>query len=272
MLKKIISGGQTGADRAALDLAIKFNLPHGGWISRGRTTESGPLPLQYQLQELNTTDYPSRTRQNILDSHGTVILARGRLTSGSLLTQSFARVKGKPLCHIDLAERDSFEASMILHSFILENQIEILNVAGPRASHDPGIYFDVKSILEAVLYMMFLDSAQEEQFRALIPTEFVPEVFPETRDQAVQLIAQELPLKTKTFVARLKDEKILALYFGWLDYLKARLGFNSWNEILLNQLKQGKDPLAFTIEDGVMDIVKALKHYLKTHYSLKVIK
>lgn len=272
MLKKIISGGQTGADRAALDLAIKFNLPHGGWIPRGRKTESGPLPFLYQLKELDTTDYPSRTKQNILDSQGTVILARGRLTSGSLLTRSFAKVMGKPLCHIDLAQRDTFEASIILQSFIMENQIETLNVAGTRASHDPGIYFDVKSILEAVLYLIFLDSTQEDPVKALIPREPVPEDFPETKAQAVELIAQELPLKAKTFIARLADEKIHTLYFGWLDYLKARVGFNSGNERLLNQLRQGRDPLAFTIEDGVMDIVKSLKHHLHSLYRLKVVK
>ena len=91
MLKKIISGGQTGADRAAIDLAIKLNIPHGGWIPKGRKTESGPLPLEYRLKEMNTSDYPSRTKLNIIDSHGTVIFSRGRLTGGSALTRVFAK-------------------------------------------------------------------------------------------------------------------------------------------------------------------------------------
>lgn len=272
MLKKIISGGQTGADQAALDLAMKLNLPHGGWIPLGRKTESGPLPLRYRLQEMETPDYPSRTKQNILDSQATVILARGRLTRGSLLTRSFAKVMGKPLCHLDLAQRDPFEAAIILQSFIMENQVEILNVAGPRASHDPGIYFDVKSILEAVLYLIFLDSARDDPAKALVPRGPVPEDFPETKEQAIELLAGEMPLKTKTFMARLPDEKIHTLYFEWLDYLKARLGFNSWNDTLLNQLRQGRDPLAFTIEDGVMEILKSLKQNLQDLYSLKVIK
>ncbi len=270
MLRKIISGGQTGADRAAIDLAIKLSIPHGGWISKGRKTESGPLPLKYKLREMNTYDYPSRTKQNIIDSHGTVILSRGRLSSGSALTKSFSKVAGKPNCHIDLLNNDSFEAAMILQSFILENQIEILNVAGSRASHDPGIYFDVKSILEAVLYMMFLGSTHEEKINALIP-DAGKMAFPKTKEEAVELIVKDLPHKTKTIIARLPEAQIQYLYFGWMDYLKQRIGLDSGGE-LFARMSRGKDSITFTIEDGVMEIVKSLKQDLEIHYGLKVIK
>jgi len=272
MLKKIISGGQTGADRAAIDLAIKLSIPHGGWIPKGRKTESGPLPQKYRLREMDTADYPSRTKRNIFDSHGTVILSRGILTKGSELTLVFANMAKKPSCHIDLADNDSFEAAIILHSFILDKQIEILNVAGPRASLDPGIYADVKSILEAVLYMMFLDSPEEKTITSLIPNPCVKENFPKTKQEAIELIARELPLKTKTFIARLPREKIQFLYFGWLDYIKFFLGFDAGNEALFTQIRQGMDPLTFTIEDGVMEIVKSLKQVLEAHHCLKVIK
>jgi hypothetical protein len=272
MLKKIISGGQTGADRAAIDLAIKLNIPHGGWIPKGRKTESGPLPLKYQLREMDTVDYPSRTKQNIQDSHGTVILSRGKLTKGSELTLVHAKVIGKPHCHIDLFDNDSFEAAIILNSFILENQIEILNVAGPRASSDPEIYFDVKSILEAVLYMMFLDSPEEKIIKALVPDLGVKQNFPKTKHEAVELIAGELSLKTKTFIARLPEDQLQFLYFGWMDYIKFFLGFDSGNQALFTQLRQKNDPATFTIEDGVMEIVKSLKDFFETHYCLRVIK
>ena len=86
MIKKIISGGQTGADRAALDSAIKLGIPHGGWIPKGRITENGPLPEKYQLQEMPTISYPRRTEQNVIDSDGTLIVARGKLISPGRLT------------------------------------------------------------------------------------------------------------------------------------------------------------------------------------------
>ena len=75
MITKIISGGQTGADRAALDFAIKMKIPHGGWIPKGRLAEDGPLPEKYQLLEMSTTSYPKRTEQNVIDSDATLILS-----------------------------------------------------------------------------------------------------------------------------------------------------------------------------------------------------
>ena len=77
MLTKIISGGQTGADQAALDAAIAMDIPHGGWIPKGRLTEVGPLPEHYNLQEMPTKDYLKRTKQNVLDSDGTVVFSHG---------------------------------------------------------------------------------------------------------------------------------------------------------------------------------------------------
>ena len=95
MIKKIISGGQTGADRAALDVAIKFIIPHGGWIPKGRITEEGPLPDKYKLQEMSTSSYPVRTEQNVIDSDGTLIISHGELTGGSAYTRKMA-MKTRP--------------------------------------------------------------------------------------------------------------------------------------------------------------------------------
>ncbi|MBW2083807.1 MAG: hypothetical protein JRI39_12165, partial [Deltaproteobacteria bacterium] len=85
MINKIISGGQTGAEQAALDVAIELGIPHGGWIPKGRLTENGFLPEIYQLQEMPTTSYVKKTEQNILDSDGTLIISHGKLTGGSAL-------------------------------------------------------------------------------------------------------------------------------------------------------------------------------------------
>jgi hypothetical protein len=87
VLKKIISGGQTGTDQAALDASIKYSLPHGGWIPKGRMTEDGRLPDNYKLKEISTSSYSKRTEQNIIDSDGTVIISHGNLTGGSKLTK-----------------------------------------------------------------------------------------------------------------------------------------------------------------------------------------
>jgi hypothetical protein len=152
MLKKIISGGQTGVDRAALDVAMRAGIAHGGWIPKGRLTEDGPLPPHYQLREMPTEAYDARTEKNVIDSDGTLIISRGSPTGGTDFTRKMALKHGKQLLHIDLAlgQRAS-DAGSLIASWVEMNRIETLNVAGPRASHDPAIYMDTVNIMTHAL-------------------------------------------------------------------------------------------------------------------------
>jgi len=152
MIKKIISGGQTGADRTALDVAIKFNIPHGGWIPKGRKTEDGPLSDKYQLQEMSTGSYPKRTEQNVIDSDGTLIISHGSLKGGSKLTQKCAHKHHKTCLHINLNEIPDYNAVFLVRKWMYENDVEILNVAGSRASKDPEIYKKVFDITKGVYW------------------------------------------------------------------------------------------------------------------------
>ncbi|MCG8633690.1 MAG: putative molybdenum carrier protein [Desulfobacterales bacterium] len=272
MLTQIVSGGQTGADQAALDVAIKLNIPHGGWIAKGRKTESGPLPEIYKLREMTVSDYPSRTRQNIIDSQGTIIISRGPLRGGSKLTQSFARVKGKPNCHIDLLKQDTFEAAIILQAFIKENLIQVLNVAGPRASHDPGIYFEVKSILEAMLYLMYLDSDAETELADLVPEPAGERPSCRTLDEAVKIIINSLSLKHRARVARMGNDRLKDLYFAWMDSVKIMTGLDSDSSGLMDALRRNRTTVnAYTPEDGAMDIIRGVKEHLTDHYRLRIL-
>jgi hypothetical protein len=98
MIERIVSGGQTGADQAALDIAIELEIPHGGWVPKGRKTERGTLPAKYQLQEMPTNSYPKRTEQNVIDSDGTLIIVHGELSGGSEYTRKMAIKHNKPTC------------------------------------------------------------------------------------------------------------------------------------------------------------------------------
>jgi len=140
MLTKIISGGQTGADRAALDVAIEFDIPHGGWIPKGRKTEDGVIPDKYKLKEMPTASYPKRTEKNVLDLDGTLILSHGKLTGGSALTVKMAGKHERPWLHVDFLKNAGFFAARTINSWIAENRIRVLNVAGSRTSKDPAIY------------------------------------------------------------------------------------------------------------------------------------
>jgi Circularly permutated YpsA SLOG family len=141
MLKKIISGGQTGADRAALDAAIRLGIPHGGWIPKGRIAEDGPLDAKYKLTEMPTDSYPERTEKNVSASDGTLIISHGAPTGGTEYTRRMVLKHGRQMLHIDLTLHGNLmAAASLVKDWITMHNIEILNVAGPRASKDPRIY------------------------------------------------------------------------------------------------------------------------------------
>ena len=149
MIKKIVSGGQTGADIAALDVALHYNFPHGGWCPKGRLSLDGPIPAKYLLTETPSAGYSQRTEWNVRDSDGTVVFTYSKEpTGGSLKTIQFCKKHGKPYLHIftgyDIAEQ--------ILKFVDEHQIRVLNVAGSRESKDPGIYEMVKRVLSYAFF------------------------------------------------------------------------------------------------------------------------
>ncbi|MEI6756758.1 MAG: molybdenum cofactor carrier [Chlorobium sp.] len=148
MLKKIVSGGQTGVDRAALDAAISSNLQHGGWCPQGRRAEDGRIAESYQLVETPQSLYPQRTAWNVRDSDGTLILARKSLQGGTLYTMQRARKAHKPFL---IVSPDDLAAVAQVRQWIETNAIEVLNVAGPRASSEPGIYAVARRFLDALI-------------------------------------------------------------------------------------------------------------------------
>jgi hypothetical protein len=151
IISKIISGGQTGVDQAALDVAMALGIPHGGWVPKGRKTENGALPDKYRLKVMPTSSYAKRTEQNVIDSEGTLIISLGPLTGGSELTQKTAMLHDRPCLHIDLGTLNTLQTVKTVRSWIVRHGIGILNIAGPRASENPGIYDMAARTLKAVL-------------------------------------------------------------------------------------------------------------------------
>ncbi len=142
---KVVSGGQTGVDRAALDAARAVGLPCGGWCPRDRLAEDGPIDPGYPLVETPSADYAQRTEWNVRDSDGTLVVARGRPTGGTALTMTLARRRGKPLLVVDLARDPSPEE---VSRWIEARAVGTLNVAGPRESQRPGIGREAQAFLE----------------------------------------------------------------------------------------------------------------------------
>ena len=144
-LERIVSGGQTGADRAALDWAIAHGIEHGGWCPRGRRAEDGRIARQYRLRETPSHAYAQRTRWNVRDSDGTLIISRSpELSGGSGYTARCAERLGRPWQHV----HPGADSITLVVAFLEQRRIRTLNVAGPRVSTDPGIYEYVYAILE----------------------------------------------------------------------------------------------------------------------------
>jgi hypothetical protein len=148
IVEKIVSGGQTGVDRAALDFAIARRIPHGGWCPRGRLAEDGAIEPCYELKETPETEYAQRTGWNVSDSDGTVIFTVApELTGGSALTRDLAAALGKPCLHLSKMRADG-AAPATLREFIRRHSIRTLNVAGPRLSTEPGACDFATQVLE----------------------------------------------------------------------------------------------------------------------------
>jgi hypothetical protein len=149
---KIISGGQTGADRAALDAAMEAGVPCGGWCPTGRKAEDGVIPDRYPVTELPGAGYAQRTRQNVLNADATLIVSFGPPDEGTALTLRTCELAGKPHLLIDARVRTAETVAIDLLDFLSRGRIQTLNVAGPRASTQPEIYRYVRDLMKAVLF------------------------------------------------------------------------------------------------------------------------
>jgi hypothetical protein len=147
-LRMLVSGGQTGADRAALDWAIDHGITHGGWCPSGRRAEDGRIDERYALKETKNHNYIQRTEWNVRDSDGTVVFTlERRLRGGSRHTVEFAKKYKKP-CLVLTRTLPLAENVEKLRDFIAEHQIRVLNVAGSRTSEEPGVDDFVRTVLE----------------------------------------------------------------------------------------------------------------------------
>jgi hypothetical protein len=272
MIRKIISGGQTGADQAALDAAIKLEIPHGGWIPKGRLTEYGPLPDKYKLAEMRGTSYVLRTEQNVIDSNGTLIISHGTLSDGSDYTRKMAIKHHRPWLHIDLNNTPAFKAATLICSWIDENAIEILNVAGPRASKDDQIYRAVLTLIESVHYMELMNTARPAAVKFQNNNRASAAKQPKTVQEAIETLISDLPLKEKTTIANMAEEELVRLNANLGRYILDKFGLWSGNEKLVESCLALADYPLHDDDDAAAVIVKELWQKLRQTHKLRIIK
>lgn len=265
MLEKIISGGQTGADQGALDTAMRLGIDHGGWIPRGRKTETGPLPDKYGLREMPTDEYHLRTEKNVVSAEATAIFSHGPLSGGSLLTQQVAERHGRPWLHVDLNTASAFDAARNLNDWIRTYDIRVLNVAGARASQDPHIYQATADILESAYYLGLVQMPGRETIASLTSR-------PESVDQAVDILAKQLRLKDKSAIAHLQASQLESLLQALDNYLGDEFALGRGNDRLMAACMQYLDEKPGVATEPAMAIITELWKKLSKTHRLRVVK
>lgn len=263
MIKKIISGGQTGADRAALDFAIDKGILHGGWVPFGRLAEDGPIPKSYQLTEMIDRGYPKRTEKNVTDSDGTLIVSHGRLSGGSEYTMEMAVLNDKPRLHIDLNSTPAFLAAQQVGRWIGENHIETLNVAGPRASKDAAIYKAVFNLLETLYYL----AIAEDDVVAMRGGGW-----PQTVSEAVNRLIANMSLKAKAELAKQDEADLKRLHFTFGAFIRNQFGLWEGNEGLLSDCRKMSGITFMNPDDAAAFIIKSLWNQLRQTHKIRIVK
>lgn len=270
-IQKIISGGQTGADRAALDFAIEYGIEHGGWVPAGRKAEDGTVPLQYNLTELSGGDYADRTAQNVIDADGTLIVSHGEMAGGTLLTWKMAKRHGKPVLHADLWKMIAFDAAIDVHEWIEDNDIDILNVAGPRESKDPTIYQATRNLLETVFHIdIIADSMPGTVMRPSSGKTAFPgrDGMPATVEEAVSQLMNQLSPMDKTRIASAKREQLR----DFSGLLKHQFGLAGENRQLIAECKKFGGYPDTEEPDALMVILRVFREKLRQSGHLRIVK
>lgn len=150
VMVKIVSGGEAGADRAALDVAIRWGLAHGGWCPKGRRAEDGVIGGQYRLAETPSRNHLERIEWNVRDSDATSIFTKGKPSGGTLRTIQFAKKHRKPFLLV--FQDGGYQPALCLQRFVADHAVRVLNVAGSRESKSAGIYRESYELLEEALF------------------------------------------------------------------------------------------------------------------------
>lgn len=270
MLSKIVSGGQTGVDRAALDVAIKLGIPHGGWVPKGRLAEDGPVPESYRMRETSTAVYSERTEKNVIDSDGTLIISRGELTGGSETTREMAIQHERPWLHIDLSQTSAFLSAVRIVEWLSVHRVRILNVAGPRASKDPRIYHDTLALLESAYYLSLapIDAAKAGASGVAAGQNLLPN----NARQAVERLIGDLPFKDRVRIANMSESELPALYRALGETIIHHYGISSGNPELVKSLRWTARRIPADETDAAAILIREVWKRLRVSHTLRRVK
>jgi hypothetical protein len=240
-----------------------MDLPHGGWVPKGRLAEDGPLPEKYKVGEMPTDSYPERTEQNVIDSDGTLIVSHGKLTGGSKLTEELADKHQRPCLHIDLDETTVMQAAHKIIDWTLKSRVEILNVAGPKENKDPLIYMSVYDLLHTIYYLAITEE----------PVVEIRDTYnAKTVDDAVKLLLDNIPLKLKSDMAKMDEGDLIDLHFTFGAFIRNEFGLWKDNKELMDDCSRIAMEKDLQPDQASSVIIKELWKRLRETHKLRVVK
>lgn len=277
MIRKIISSGRTGVEMAALDVAVKLGLAHGGWAQRGMRNEAGVIEKRYGLEEAVAVGFKKAMEQNVLNSDGTLLISRGKKSVESQFAVETALRHHRQFLHVDLSQHSAFEAASLVSSWVSMNHVLVVFVTGPTEIQDSTIYQQVKKILETAFYLEFVKTSihPEQPGKMDLMSENGNNGhadLPRSVDEAVHKLKEVLPLKDRTIMANMQADELNHLKSGLGEYIKQKFGLYTDNGSLIESCaKRGNlnKPLP---DEACAVILRALWQDLRSTHKLRVVK
>ncbi len=267
MLSRIISGGRSGAEIAALAAALAMGIHCQGWLSPGSDPGAGADP--YGLKALPENDPRNPDEVNALEADGTLIITYGEITGLAAAVRDAADRRERPWLHIDLVQRSKFDAAMAIRAWIVEKRIAALHVSGATSNESPAIRAATTDLIESVTYLLQMESGPDRNPGPL-PVE--PQAAPRTVPEAVTRLAGAMSLKDRTLIANLSAAEIPSLFPTLGDYILHRFELAQGNAELLVSCRffAGSDTL--TPPAAMEVILKALWDELRHTHRLRLVK
>jgi hypothetical protein len=267
MLKKIISSGQAGIEKAALDTAMQLGISHGGWMPKDRGRATTYLD-QYNLQETKTGDL-NYAEKNVVDADGTLFFSLGKMEEGTTIwSKILSKRHNRPFLHINLDKTSKFSAALQICNWIFKKNIELLNVSGSVTQNNSVVDSDVNDILASVYHLSLVRSGPEMH----IPDRSGRLKPPATVNEAIQRLMAGMPLKDKVALAHMTLDELTALNVLLGQYIRKNFGLWTGNRELMESCCAVAEKDYLDEDQASATIIKELWKKLKKTYRLRLVK
>jgi len=274
MLKKIISGGLTVSDQAALDAAMSFGIPHGGYIPYGRMTEIGTLPSKYKIQELKTDNHFDCIERNVKESKGTLIISAGELNDDAKYARKITMKHTHQLFVVDLELTSSFEAVTLVNDWIQKYNINELYIMGPFTYEYLNIDRHMTIIVEGALLLDLTDAPQGSKVTDYYRDMYIKKlpILPKTVDEAVDQIISDMSLEERVRMASFDKEELRMINYSLSIFIRNQLLMKDINKDLFESCRMVSGNKNLNEGTAALVIIEKLWEKLRKTYRLRVVK